>query len=442
VTTKPALLEQLPETLTPPKSRKAGAWLAYVVEDGAFRSCPLTAGATVSIGRAPECDLVVQDPSVSRRHALLHVGDCVELEDLGSANGTELAGERLASGRRRKVRDAEAIFIGSTALFIAPAESPPVARAEPAGPLAAPSLRGLYRLAARFAAAPLPVLILGETGTGKDVLAAHVHAESPRRGGPYVRINCAAIAPNLIESELFGHEAGAFTGAVRAKPGLLETAQGGTAFLDEIAELPATVQAKLLHALENNVVMRVGGVKPRLLDVRFVCATNRDLEQAIEEGEFRRDLYFRINGVVLSIPPLRERFSDLGPLARHFLAQAAAQLALPAPKRLERDAEAALLAHSWPGNVRELRNAIFRATVLAPDASITAAHLGLSAPLAPKARPISDRERIEEVLAECAGNQTRAASILGISRRHLLRKIAAYRIPRPRLAIATHPRER
>jgi DNA-binding NtrC family response regulator len=280
---------------------------------------------------------------------------------------------------------------------------------------------------------PIGVLLTGETGAGKEVLAEFLHRRSPRAGGPLVRVNCAALTDSLVESELFGHEKGAFTGAQRERRGLIETADGGTLFLDEIGEIPAAAQAKLLRVVEERQVTRVGSSEPRPVDVRFVAATNRDLEAEVAAGRFRRDLYFRLAGVVLAIPPLRERPLEIELLARTFAAEADA--------RLGDAALAALRAHAWPGNVRELRNVIERAALLAVDQPIDVEHLGLAAaPAAPAAAPAAlpdelaaiERQRIVDALEQCGGNQTRAAELLGMPRRTLVKRIAKYNVPRPR----------
>jgi DNA-binding NtrC family response regulator len=292
------------------------------------------------------------------------------------------------------------------------------------------------------------VLILGETGAGKEVLAEELHHRSPRAHAPFVIAHCAAMPESLIESALFGHEKGAFTGAAEQRPGLLESAQGGTVFLDEIGEVSLAMQPKLLRLLEERVILRVGGVKRRPVDVRFVAATNRDLEAEVAAGRFRQDLYFRLGAMVLRLPPLRARPSEIVPLAEMFLRKAAGQRAAPA---LSPEARKALLAHAWPGNVRELRNAMERAALLCPDGAIEPRHLALEraseptpakahAAPAPAAASLRDdvsrleRQRIIDALESCAGNQSRAAEALGISRRTLIHKLEQFGLPRPRKA--------
>jgi DNA-binding NtrC family response regulator len=302
------------------------------------------------------------------------------------------------------------------------------------------SMRRLYALAHRAAEGTIGVVILGETGVGKDVLARAIHEHSPRASRPFVSINCAALTEALLESELFGHERGAFTGAAGAKAGLLETAPGGTVFLDEVGELPPAVQAKLLRVLETRELVRVGGVRAQKIDVRFLAATNRDLEADVARGAFRRDLYYRLNGMTLTIPPLRERPRDLPLLARHFVAAFSEAAGRSRPPALSDDALARLAAHDWPGNVRELRNVVERALLLADGPVIEAEHLGEDTPRAPapapkpsRSRPpASERSRILEALAACGGNQSRAAKQLGISRKVLLARLDTYGVARPR----------
>ena len=297
------------------------------------------------------------------------------------------------------------------------------------------------------------VLILGETGVGKDVLARHVHEHSERRGKPFVRVNCVALAESLLESELFGHEKGAFTGAVQRKPGLLESASGGSVFLDEIGELPQRLQPKLLQALETREITSVGAVKPRTIDVRFIAATNRDLEAEALSGLFRRDLYYRLAGFTAAVPPLRDRREDILPLSHSFLRAAGG--AGGASARIRDDAAVCLLDYAWPGNVRELRNVIERALALSEGRSIGPEHLPLEKmrsvvlvrhpkPVPPQKQeaelPVTDltleeraeRQRIIDALGECSGNQSLAAELLGISRSTLVNRLNVYRIRRPR----------
>jgi transcriptional regulator with PAS, ATPase and Fis domain len=304
-------------------------------------------------------------------------------------------------------------------------------------------MKQLYEVARRVAKSPLSVLLLGETGVGKEVLAEELHRASPRMGQPLLRLNCAGFTESLLESELFGYEKGAFTGAVKAKPGLLESAHGGTVFLDEVGELPLGLQAKLLRVLEQREVQRLGELRPRPIDVRFVAATNRDLEEEIARGTFRQDLYFRLNGISLVIPPLRERPDEIEPLARALIAQACRTMRRPSEPLLTSEIVALLRRYHWPGNVRELKNAIDRAVVLCAGDVLKPEHFSLerlSAPLLsarpparspirvgrtdapPEAREGSggQRERLLDALERCGGNQSEAAKLLGVSRKTLM----------------------
>ncbi len=306
-----------------------------------------------------------------------------------------------------------------------------------------PAMQAAAREMQRIAATETTVLLLGESGTGKELFARAIHQLSARNTGPFVAINCAAIPETLIENELFGHEKGAFTGANAAKPGKFEVAHGGTVFLDEIAELPLGSQGKLLRVLEERTVDRLGGSSPRSVDVRIVAATNRDLDAALEMGQFRRDLYYRLSVVPIKIPPLRERGDDVLLVADHFLERFRRELRKPR-LQLAPDAIAALRAHAWPGNVRELQNALERAAIL-NEGEITAAHLALSGnvraaaagadaivtdgslpELAAQAVRSVERAKIEATLRECRWNKAAAAEKLGVSYKTLLTKIHAY----------------
>jgi transcriptional regulator with PAS, ATPase and Fis domain len=274
------------------------------------------------------------------------------------------------------------------------------------------------------------VLIGGETGTGKELLARAIHYGGPRAPQPFVEINCAAIPANLLESELFGHERGAFTGAVAAKPGLFELAHGGTLFLDEIGSMPLELQPKLLRALESRTIRRVGGQQGRQVDVRVIGAAHADLAAASARGEFREDLFYRLNVVTLTLPPLRDRNGDIELLAETFLARIATGYGLPVPS-LTAELRAALRAHAWPGNVRELRNAIERALVLSPRGTLRAEELLPAAPRRaatgggvlpfPATLDAVIRSAAHAMLALTGGNKSEAARRLGISRPRLQR---------------------
>ncbi|HEY3804903.1 MAG TPA: sigma 54-interacting transcriptional regulator [Kofleriaceae bacterium] len=306
-----------------------------------------------------------------------------------------------------------------------------------------PQMRRVFELVRKVADHPITVLIQGETGVGKEVIACAIHSASARGRAPLVRLNCASLPEPLLESELFGHEKGAFTGADRRKQGYFEAATGGTLFLDEIGELSPAVQAKLLRVLENGRVTRVGGTDEIEVDVRVVCATHRDLERASQDGGFRSDLFFRISAFTILVPPLRDRPDEIIPLARHFIAQAATSRNQPAPA-LSPAAAAAIRRYTWPGNVRELRNAIERAAVLQSGPTIELEDLPdrvqdgrvlLGAPLAAAGShdvrdQIADLERTSIVAAldACGGNQTEAARKLGLTRRTLIYRMEKHRL--------------
>jgi DNA-binding NtrC family response regulator len=289
------------------------------------------------------------------------------------------------------------------------------------------------------------LLVVGETGAGKEVLAQAVHRWSPRAARPFVPINCAAFSETLVESELFGHERGAFTGAAQAKVGLIEAADGGTLFLDEIGEMPLSVQAKLLRVIETRQLLRIGATKAHAVDVRFVAATNRDLEEEVAEKRFREDLYFRLHVIALEVPPLRERPEEIEGLARLFLERLAEPLGRPAPQ-LSGEAIEHLRSYVWPGNVRELRNVMERAFVLCNGPVILPEHLPLekmsrsraaapahtAAPAPGRSLKEIERDAIVDALARCRGNQTRAAELLGMPRRTFCKRMNEYQIARGR----------
>ncbi|HSB77351.1 MAG TPA: sigma 54-interacting transcriptional regulator [Candidatus Methylomirabilis sp.] len=297
----------------------------------------------------------------------------------------------------------------------------------------APALQEALARAAKVAPTETTVLLTGESGTGKELVARAIHYASPRAEGPYVAINCAALPETLVESELFGHERGAFTGADKQKPGRFEAAAGGTLFLDEIAELPPSAQAKLLRVLQEREFQRVGGTTTLRADVRLITATNRDLARAVAEGKFREDLFYRLNVFSVHLPPLRERGDDILLLAEHFVRELAPKLG-KGNGGLSRDAQEVLRSYHWPGNIRELANAVERALILAGGELLTAAHFGLAGrkhqglegtggpPAEPSApEPLVDMERraIRAALERTKGNKTRAAALLGISRTQL-----------------------
>jgi two-component system response regulator AtoC len=428
------------------------------------RTFPLPAEGRVSIGRG-KATLNIDDPSVSRHHAILHIAADGKLviEDLGSANGTLIRNRGVVGsldpasptidvqqirGRSAALAVGDSLLFGTAIMMVrhVPTVDLPDLDADPSSVIVRDaSMRALYAQAALAARSLINVLILGETGVGKEVLARAIHAHSRRANGIFLAVSCATFTESLQESELFGYEKGAFTGAVQARAGVFEAANGGTLFLDEVGELAPSTQAKLLRVLAEREVVRVGSTVARPLDVRVVAATNRDVEVDSETGKFRRDLYFRLNGISLLIPPLRERASEIEPLARMFLAEAAREVDRVEPPRLSTEALALLHRHSWPGNVRELRHVIERAVALCVGDTIWPELLppsmgrppgprteGRGAPIARPFESSSERDRIVATLEDCAGNQTRTAALLGMSRRTLVTRLDEYGIPRPR----------
>jgi two-component system, NtrC family, response regulator AtoC len=564
-----------------------------VINEVAPFSRPLPQSGTVTIGRSSTAELVVNDPSLSRHHAVIHVEPVLAIEDLGSSNGTRVRGERIPPRTIVPIRLDEVVEVGSTMIVVQRRSAPmrprmllahdyfeirlneECARSERSGgrfgvfhlhcssaeerapaiqdalagalramdvvglyapneyellivdaapeeveaislrvrtALAAISvsarlsaatypndgrdadslmarlfgssevsaehprfadgtMRELYRLVERIAPSPICVLILGETGVGKEVMAETIHRRSARANKPLVKIHCAALSESLFESELFGHERGAFTGALEPKQGLIESADGGTVLLDEIGELSATMQVKLLRLVETRQVQRVGSVRPKEVDVRFIAATNRDLEEEVARGAFRQDLYFRLNGVSLVIPPLRERPGEIEALARSFIQRSCRAAGRSDEPTLTQRALEVLRSYSWPGNIRELRNVIDRAVLLSSGRAIEPAHLPLekmrstfaakvvqpetsSRPSPPAVEPhrtldasLEDevtirpargakdqahRLRVLKVLEDCGGNQTHAAKKLGVSRRTLINWLDSWGVTRPR----------
>ncbi|MBI5481198.1 MAG: sigma 54-interacting transcriptional regulator [Deltaproteobacteria bacterium] len=489
-----------------------------VLGEGSYVTQVLPESGAVTIGRASGCEIILDQPNVSRKHAVVHLGEQVTIEDLGSVNGTRVNGQRLKAGQTVTIKPGDQVELGSTVLVLQHRATPrrprrlfthgqfeglledQCARAEEAGtPLTLvrlqvtagppdlgwlpsmlfevfragchiaaygprdfevllsgvdveearravdevarrvatravklrcgvagfgrdgtspealmaraceqleggrpradgtipvlildPVMMRLHALAERVAASTITVRVLGETGVGKEVLAERIHRLSPRASKPFLRLNCAALAEQLLESELFGHERGAFTGATQSKPGLLQTATGGTVFLDEIGDLSLNLQVKLLRVLEDHQVLRVGALRARPIDVRFIAATHQDLEAAVQRGTFREDLFYRLSGVTLVVPPLRERAAEIEPIARAMVATACQRADRWPPPDLSPETLELLRGYAWPGNVRELRNTMERAVLLCTDATITPEHLPsdkmeaqLAAPLAP-----------------------------------------------------------
>ena len=547
---------------------RTGALTLLVVGESAVWTHELPDAGTLVLGRGATCDVVIDDETVSRSHAMLHLGPAMAIEDSGSVNGTRIRDAAALPGTRIALGVDEPFTLGSVTLIVqrrasvarprriwshgyfegrledecaraarfgqtfalvhvalerelaadvvraalsavlrgddvlalyGPGEyeillgGPGRAQGEALaarihgalvehgarphvgvahypgdgrGPdvlasLARERVRGvksgerrelvmrsdrmreIYDVLGRIAGGDISVLLLGETGVGKEIVAEAVHRLSPRAARPFLRLNCAALSETLLESELFGHEKGSFTGAMFTKPGLLETAAGGTVFLDEIGELPMSAQVKLLRVLEERKVLRVGGLTPGTIDVRFVAATNRDLEVEIRRGAFREDLFYRLNGFSVAIPPLRERVTEIEPLARYFVAEFCRRNARYPEPEISAIALDWLVRYRWPGNIRELRNLIERAVLLCTGGAITQHHLpldkleagpadALPVPVPAAAAPDDERARIAAVLDQCGGNQTRAAVVLGISRRTLVNRLDAYGLVRPR----------
>ncbi|HEV8247317.1 MAG TPA: sigma 54-interacting transcriptional regulator [Polyangiaceae bacterium] len=577
----------------PPRRRRC---VLVFTEDRA-RTFALPDTGEFLIGRSEECEIHIDDPSVSRRHARLEVGPVLRIVDLGSANGTRVGEAMLSPNEGCEVGIGTVVGIASSSMLIQSVSSQPrlrplrshsyfearledeFARSEhissnfavirlrgPAGasalieealsnqvrtmdvvaiyapdeyevllvdadqkraesvcnelvaelrarklevtlgfacgpsdartperlisaagesihggakslPRAAGSLDKLEPLVARIAAGNISVLIQGETGVGKEMLAQTIHRLSPRSAKPLLCLNCASLSEGLLESELFGYERGAFTGAVSSKPGLIESADGSSILLDEVGEMPLLTQAKLLRILEQRQVRRLGSLRARSIDVRFISATNRDLEAEVAAGRFRSDLYYRLNGATLVIEPLRERAHEIRPLAELFVREYCAAEGR-APLTFSPEALFVLEHYSWPGNIRELRNVVERAALLCTGDALLPEHLPLermgrtlparlpsaspaliptaaepalnaSKPTIPPprlgespAQPsveleafAQDRQRILAALEACAGNQSRAAKLLGVSRRTLINRIEALHIARPRKPI-------
>ena len=433
------------------------ATILVVDDDRAFREL------VVDI-LAPEGHRLLQASSAEealRRLAEIPAELVLTDQRMPGADGIELVRrvQRLRSPPRVVVMTAfgtipqavEAVRLGAADYLTKPLESPAALRQlvrrvlgehdRPAAEgdellTADPATLEVLTLTDRAAATDVTILVHGESGTGKELLARRIHRRSRRADGPFVAVNCAAIPESLAESELFGHERGAFTGAESRREGRFEQAGGGTLFLDEVGELPEAIQATLLRVLEDRTVERVGGGRSVPVDVRLVAATNRDLEAEVEAGRFRTDLFFRLNVVPVWLPPLRERTGDLELLVPALVEQLAARLGTPA-RQVEPEAMAALVAHPWPGNVRELRNVLERALIISPGDTIGPSDLprlssqdggsdaGGSRPLSLEAR---ERQAILEALERSGGHRQRAAELLGISVRTLYTRLREYGI--------------
>jgi len=564
-----------PTRLTPGEKPAPGGQVLHILVSGpdVHEAIALPDMGTLSVGRDDDADIRVPDPSSSRQHALLHVGATVEIEDLGSTNGTRVGATRIPARQRIPLSVGQSVIIGGVTLVLqqqwvrstkarvrshgyfydrmiedcaraeadaktslgllrvhldaaadearsvdvvaalmrpgdllatyAPREyevllpdsgqdkcleiaerigralqevgvgpslgvacfpqdgaSPGAlmahacakvrgSRDEAAGGAVVcdPAMRAVYQRARQAAQSSANVLILGETGVGKEVLANFIHSESRRAAKPFVKFNCAAMAETLLDSELFGHERGAFTGAVKAHKGVIEAADNGTLFIDEVGEMSPPMQAKLLRALGQGEIVRVGSTAVAKVDVRFIAATNRDLANEVKAGRFREDLFYRLAVFELMVPPLCERKSEIEPLARKFLSDLCMGIGRQPPD-ISAAAQALLLRYDWPGNIRELRNVIERALALCPGSTITPEHLpqeklgeiseeapnGVVSPVGPESSEelVAERRAVEAALEKCAGNQKRAAELLGISRGTLVNRLKQFKIPRPR----------
>ena len=380
--------------------------------------------AEVSIGTATGNTLVLTDPAVSRHHVAIAATQRGHLvRDLGSTNGTLINGVPI---ERAYLAPNALITVGDTRLrfeVLGDDEAASLSSDSKWGRAlgASPAMRRLFALLPRIAASDATILLEGETGTGKSLIASAVHEHSPRAAGPFVVVDCGAIPPNLIESELFGHEKGAFTGATTSRIGAFEAAKGGTVFLDEIGELPLDMQPKLLRAIEDRVIKRIGRNDATPLEIRLIAATNRDLRLEINKGRFRSDLYYRLNTLRLRVPPLRERREDIPLLVAHYFEEMGGG-----------EPAAALLAdfarHDWPGNVRELRSAVERAVLLGDP--MVWQGISQEAPAAPadnesfraaKERAVAQWERdyVRGLIAQHQGNISRAARAVRMDRNHL-----------------------
>jgi len=417
------------------------------VEEGAFvavfagatvRVVPLPLGRTIAVGRSRSCEIQIDDPAASRLHVTLEWSgaDDVVVVDRESRNGTVV--DKTTVRGRVVVQTGAELRIGATRLLVVVRHEP---RIEPEPQPAiddqdlvarSPTMLAAIGIADRAARTDTTVLVLGETGVGKEVVARRIHRLSRRSKKPFVVVNCAAIPESLAESVLFGHERGAFTGALKQQRGVFEEANGGTLFLDEVGELSLTNQARLLRVLEDRTIVRVGSATSVPVDVRLLAATHRDLRALADRGGFRSDLIFRLDVVRIAIPALRDRPEDVVPIAERLLRSIAPGRSI----RLSAMAKRALLAYEWPGNVRELRNRLEAAIATGVEddvvdeddlRSIVASTAPGEGPLRGK---VEDAERLAilDALRACEGNQTRVAERLGISRRTLVYRLAKYEL--------------
>jgi len=364
----------------------------------------------ISIGAASDNSIPLSDRAVSRYHCRIEPGSHgVSVRDLASTNGTWVDGLRV---RRHELRPGAVLRIGRTALRVVDRSERDDASSEHV--IESDAMLSVMAEVDRFAGLPWPVLIRGETGVGKEHVARALHQRGRRHSGPFVALNGGGLPREIIESELFGHERGAFTGAVQAHRGAFEQAHGGTLFLDEVAELPPSLQTRLLRVLETWEVRRVGSETARSVDVRLLCATHKDLRAMVREGRFRSDLYYRIHRLVIDVPPLRVRPDDIGCLARHFLRLMQPEVG---ERHLEAQALERLHGHPWPGNVRELRNVLELAAVDCDGAVVDLAAIDRSLRRSSGSCDLSvSVDSLREALEQYGGNMSAAARALGIPR--------------------------
>ena len=402
----------------------------HYLENGDLQVFPLNS-PLIRIGQHRKNDLVLNDGYISAHHCQIKcLSGATYLEDLSSTNGTYLNGLKVG---RCELSPGARILIGRTLLRIQPAHASSAIQTIIGRSTAMRKVIELIRL---YAATEVSVLIQGETGTGKELVARALHDLSPRRGRPFIPVNCAAISSELMESELFGHQRGAFTGAQNARPGLFEEADGGVLFLDEIGDLPLLLQAKLLRAIEQGEIRRVGANRIKQVNIRFIAATNRPLTSMCRQKLFRKDLYHRLSIGTIEIPAMRERLEDIPRLAAHFLWQegdGTYELSAPALTKL--------LHHNWPGNVRELRHVLIRAMILSNSAQLGTKDIifnqdtelsenGRELSLEPRILTLKEIERraILEALEKTGWNRTAAARVLGIAKSTLFDRVKRYKL--------------
>ena len=410
-----SVLEERTQTLELEAMPPAGPWLLEIGWAHGVRSIPLASGERIALGSGRDASLRIPDAAVSALHVKLEATDMgVRVEDLGSRNGIYVGGVRV---ERALLRGAGASFvIGRTTISVRKELGDDELGSEQPVPGLIGSSAPMRRLASdirRYANLRGPVLLLGESGTGKDVVARALHAHA-RRSGAYVPINVGAITESLADAELFGHQRGAFTGAVASRAGAFEQAHKGTLLLDELGELSPVLQVKLLRVVEDGCVRPVGGVEPVRVDVRIVSATCAPLAERIEAGRFRPDLYHRLSTFVLRLPALRERKSDIPALTRALLERVSDEIG---PRRLSSSALARLVAHAWPGNVRELASVLYRAAVAAETEEIAARHVDLALPARRQASlPLLTPDEALSLLRQCRGNVSAASRAARVPR--------------------------